>query len=68
MEGAKLLVVLPLMADGRSADGDPLIAVDAVGAGRGMNVIITSDGAYARRFLQAEVTPVRWTIIGIPDG
>ena len=35
LKGWKLLVMQPLMADGRTADGDPLIVVDAVGAGRG---------------------------------
>ncbi len=65
--GAKLLLVLPLMADGRSPDGDPLLAVDGVGAGRGETVMITSDGRGARELLKAEATPVRWTIIGIKD-
>jgi len=65
--GAKLLLVLPLMADGRSPDGDPLLAVDGVGAGCGETVMITSDGRGARELLKAEATPVRWTIIGIKD-
>ena len=30
LHGQKLLVVQPLMADGKGADGDPQIAVDAV--------------------------------------
>ncbi len=67
MNGAKLLVVLPLMADGETADGGPLIAVDGVGAGRGEKVIISSDGRYSRELLSADATPVRWTTIGIED-
>ena len=67
MHGAKLLVVQPLMADGRSADGDPLLAVDGLGAGVGETVIITSDGRGARELLGAEATPVRWTTMGIRD-
>ena len=66
-QGAKLLLVQPRLADGRTPDGDPLLAVDGVGAGRGETVIITSDGRGARELLQTEVTPVRWTIIGIRD-
>jgi ethanolamine utilization protein EutN len=67
MRGQKLLVVQPLMADGRSTDGDPQIAVDAVGAGRGERVMITSDGRYTRELLKADATPVRWSVIAISD-
>ena len=67
LRGQKLLVVQPLMADGESPDGDPQIAVDAVGAGRGEQVIITSDGKFVREVLKAEATPVRWSVIGICD-
>ena len=67
MRGQKLLVVQPLMADGRTPDGDPQVAVDAVGAGRGEEVLITSDGKFVREILKAEATPVRWSVIGICD-
>jgi ethanolamine utilization protein EutN len=67
MEGRKLLVVQPYLADGTTPDGHPLLAVDAIGAGRGEEVIITSDGRAAREYLNAEATPVRWTVIGIRD-
>ena len=33
MEGWKLLLVMALQADGRTADGDPILAVDTLGAG-----------------------------------
>ena len=65
--GSRLMIVQPLRADGVGTDGDPLLAVDGVGAGRGAKVMITSDGRGARALLKAEVTPVRWTIIGIRD-
>ena len=55
------------MADGRTPDGDPLLAVDAVGAGSGETVMITSDGRGARELLKTDATPVRWTVIGIRD-
>lgn len=67
LQGAKLLVVQPRMADGRTPDGDPLLAVDSVGAGRGETVMITSDGRFAREWLNTDATPVRWTVIGIKD-
>lgn len=67
LRGQKLLVVQPQMADGHAADGDPLVAIDCVGAGTGQYVMLTSDGRGAREFLRDESTPVRWTIIGICD-
>jgi ethanolamine utilization protein EutN len=67
LQGAKLLIVQPYLADGQTPDGDPLLAVDSVGAGRGETVMITSDGRYAREWLKTDATPVRWTTIGIKD-
>lgn len=66
MEGHKLLVVQPREVAG-DADGDPLLAVDALGAGVGETVMITSDGRGARELLGVEATPVRWTTVGIAD-
>ena len=67
MQGYKLLVVQPRLADGKTPDGDPVLAVDSIGAGRGEIVMITSDGRGARELLGVDATPVRWTVIGIQD-
>ena len=67
LSGQRLLLVQPLLADERHADGYPLLAVDGVGARKGDLVMITSDGKGARELLGTEITPVRWTIIGISD-
>lgn len=67
MRGWRLLVVQPLLADGRTPDGDPVLAVDALGAGVGAAVILSSDGRGTRELLQSDTTPVRWSVIGIPD-
>lgn len=64
MLGRKLLIVQPQLTD-KTPDGDPILAVDCIGAGISDNVMMTSDGA--RRMLNVDVTPVRWTIIGIQD-
>ena len=64
MQGRKLLIVQPQLTD-HSPDGDPILAVDCIGAGVSDKVMMTSDGA--RRLLNVDVTPVRWTIIGIQD-
>jgi ethanolamine utilization protein EutN len=65
--GAKLLVVQMLLADGRSSDGEPVLAVDRQGAGIGQLVLLTSDGKFTREMLSNENTPVRWSVMGIPD-
>jgi microcompartment protein CcmK/EutM len=67
VRGWKLMIVQPQMADGRTPDGDPLLAVDGVGAGVGEVVMITSDGRGARELMRTDATPVRWTIVGIQD-
>ena len=67
MQGCKLMIIQPEKSDGKSPDGDPVVAVDCVGAGVGEKVIITSDGKAAREFLNVQATPVRWTIVGIKD-
>ncbi|NLX99428.1 MAG: EutN/CcmL family microcompartment protein [Rhodopirellula sp.] len=67
MSGWKLLVVQPLLNDGRNPDGEPVIAVDALGAGTGETVIVSSDGLGTRELLKNDTTPVRWSVIGIVD-
>jgi ethanolamine utilization protein EutN len=67
MEGWKLLLVMALQADGRSIEGDPILVVDSLGAGRGETVLITSDGIGARELLGSMQSPVRWSVLGICD-
>ncbi len=67
MKGWRLLVIQPLASDGRSPDGEPIVAVDSLGAGRGSLVIISSDGKGTRELLRSDTTPVRWSVIAICD-
>jgi microcompartment protein CcmK/EutM len=67
MEGWKLLIVQPMRADGTTADGDPVLAIDQMGAGAGQEVILTSDGQTTREMLGVDATPVRWSVMGIKD-
>jgi ethanolamine utilization protein EutN len=67
LAGQKLLVVQLLAADGVAPDGEPVLAIDASGAGKGSKVIVTSDGKATREFLKSDTTPVRWSVIGIQD-
>lgn len=63
-QGERLLVVQLLGADGRD-DGEPVLAFDWLGAGRGDSVLLTNDG----QVLQAlgRDTPGRWSVMGLPD-
>ncbi len=67
LEGWKLLVVQPLAADGRSPDGEPVLAVDMLGAGRRDKVIISSDGKSTREVIGHMATPIRWATLGVQD-
>ena len=67
MEGCKLLLVKALQQDGRSVEGDPILVVDTLGAGKGDLVVVTSDGIYTREIVQAKNSPVRWSTIAIED-
>lgn len=67
LESWKLLLVQLLAADGQSPDGEPVLAVDNLGAGQGERVLLTNDGRYTRELLKDETTPARWSVIGIED-
>ncbi len=67
MEGSKLLLVMALQADGRTVEGDPILVIDSLGAGRGEKVMITSDGIGTREILGDKTSPVRWSVLGICD-
>jgi ethanolamine utilization protein EutN len=65
LRGCKLLVAQPVATDEHAPDGEPLLVVDFLGAGRGEMVVITNDGRAARELLKNDKTPVRWTTVGI---
>lgn len=67
MEGWKLLVVQPYGPDGHTPDGDPILAVDVLGAGIEDIVIVSSDGKGTQQLLGSRTTPVRWSVLGIAD-
>jgi len=66
MKGWRLLVVQPLTVEGRE-DGEPLLAIDKLGAGSAHRVIISNDGAGARELVGDRNSPVRWMVMGICD-
>ena len=66
LAGWRLVLVQPLDMEGRP-DGDPLLAIDMIGAGRGMRVVVSNDGRGAREMIGDNTTPARWSIIGLAD-
>lgn len=67
LNGCKLLLTQPLLADELSPDGPPMLAVDRLGAGPGDRVMLTSDGAAIRELFGVENSPIRWCVLGIVD-
>lgn len=64
--GCKIQIVQPLDHHGDRPKGEPFVAVDAVGAGVGEQVMIVR-GSGARHALNNDQIPVDATIIGIID-
>jgi ethanolamine utilization protein EutN len=61
----RILVVQLETATGRP-DGEPILAFDRLGAGRGDRVLVTNDGRALQELLGA-TTPGRWSVMGLPD-
>jgi ethanolamine utilization protein EutN len=64
-QGERLLVVQLEGLNGR-ADGEPVLVFDRLGAGRGDQVLVTSDGALLQEQL-GKTSPGRWSVMGLPD-
>ncbi len=64
--GSKIQIVQPLDHKGLEPKGDPIVAVDAVGAGVGERVCVVL-GSAARRGVDDNTCPVDATIVGIID-
>ena len=66
LQGWRLLLVQMLTAEGK-ADGEPLLAIDSLGARANDLVILSNDGAGARELVKAKNSPARWMVLGIRD-
>ncbi len=66
LEGWRLLVCQPINHAGRP-EGVPQVAIDTHGAGLHQRVVISSDGAAARKLVGDEQSPVRWLVLGVVD-
>ena len=66
LRGWKLLIVQPVDASG-SPEGEPLLAIDMLGAGHGCRVVISNDGKGTREMVKSDTTPLRWSVVGLVD-
>ena len=65
-EGQKILYVQVLNLDG-SARGNPILAVDAVDAGVGDQVLVTQEGWSAMTSVGKPFSPIDMAVIGVID-
>ena len=65
-EGWRLVICQPINLAGEP-EGTPQVAIDAHGAGMHQRVVISSDGAAARKAVGDEKSPARWLVAAIVD-
>lgn len=65
-EGWRLVICQPINGAGEP-EGAPQVAIDALGAGMHQRVVISSDGAAARKAVGDNKSPARWMVIGVVD-
>jgi ethanolamine utilization protein EutN len=66
MKGWRLLVIQLLGTDDKP-DGEPILAIDSLGAGLNARVIVSNDGAGTRQLVGHKNSPVRWMVMGLCD-
>lgn len=66
LNGWRLLVVQMLTADD-GPDGEPVLAIDGLGAALGSKVIATTDAILVREMVGAKNSPIRWSVMGLAD-
>ena len=66
LRGCRTVICQPLNAEG-AAEGSPVLAIDAHGAGQHQRVLVSTDGAAARMLVGDPKSPLRNTIIAILD-
>ena len=66
LQGWRLLGVQALTPQG-TEDGEPVLAVDKIGAAAKQKVIISNDGSGARDMIGVKISPIRWMVMGVCD-
>ncbi len=64
--GRSVLLVQPLNLDG-SLRGDPVVALDAVGAGIGDKVLLVTEGFSAMTAVDRPQSPIDMAVVGFID-
>jgi ethanolamine utilization protein EutN len=64
--GWRLLIVQMMNEDGK-ADGEPILAIDNLGASPGTRVLATTDAVLVRELTGVKNSPIRWSIMGLVD-
>ena len=65
-EGWRLVICQPI-GQGGDPEGAPQVALDAHGAGLHQRVVISSDGAAARKAVGDDKSPARWMVVAVVD-
>ncbi len=65
LEGSRFLIGRRLDSAG-APEGDPLVLIDTLGAGRGSTVVVTTDNEELRR-RAGNTTPARLLVMGLVD-
>lgn len=66
LKGWKLLICQPIDPDG-SDIGEPVMAIDAQGAGIGTKVIFSTDGSATRSAVHDDRSPLRNMVVALVD-
>ena len=66
LQGCRSVICQPLNEQGE-AEGAPVLAIDAHGAGQHQRVLVSTDGAAARQLVGDPKSPLRNTVIAILD-
>ena len=61
------LPVVQLFGVDCKPDGEPILAIDSLGAGVGDRVILCNDGAGCRQLVDSKTSPARWFVMGMCD-
>jgi ethanolamine utilization protein EutN len=66
LNGWRLLVVQMVTPD-EKPDGEPVLAIDPLGAPVGGRVILTTDAVLIRELVGSKNSPIRYSVMGLPD-
>jgi microcompartment protein CcmK/EutM len=66
MVGCRSVICQPLDEKGRP-EGEPVLALDPLSAGRHQQVLISTDGSKAREYVQDPKSPLRNMVLAIVD-